>query len=202
MPPTHILLEKSERNWAKGLECTSSLSFTLSRNHYFFFVATYCFRIWYANRALRLYRRYQSVTNWFQNQRSFAKRRKEEEPVSSNYSSPLPIRADSIEHLPHPTLPRAVHLTPLSHHSSSIGPSPTRSDLFLEDHHQHQPVGGDRDDYLDQKALSLRRLGMPIPRTRRARPEPYQLEALRKLFSQTPNPSIEERGALAQEIGM
>lgn len=40
------------------------------------------------------------------------------------------------------------------------------------------------------------------PRSRRTRPEPYQLEALKKLFHRTPTPSIEERGALALEINM
>lgn len=39
-------------------------------------------------------------------------------------------------------------------------------------------------------------------RSRRTRPEPYQLEALRELFKRTPTPSIEERGALALEINM
>ncbi|KAJ6604673.1 hypothetical protein DFH09DRAFT_318207 [Mycena vulgaris] len=39
-------------------------------------------------------------------------------------------------------------------------------------------------------------------RQRRARPEPLQLDALKQLFSKTPTPSIEERSALALEIGM
>ena len=39
-------------------------------------------------------------------------------------------------------------------------------------------------------------------RPRRTRPEPHQLEALKKLFRRTSTPSIEERGALALEIGM
>lgn len=39
-------------------------------------------------------------------------------------------------------------------------------------------------------------------RARRSRPEPYQLEALKKLFHRTATPSIEERGALALEINM
>ena len=39
-------------------------------------------------------------------------------------------------------------------------------------------------------------------RARRTRPEPYQLEALKKLFHRTATPSIEERGALALEINM
>jgi Homeodomain len=42
----------------------------------------------------------------------------------------------------------------------------------------------------------------PLPRPRRTRPEPYQLDALKDLFTRTSNPSIEERSALALEIGM
>ncbi|KAJ6575138.1 hypothetical protein B0H19DRAFT_1127326 [Mycena capillaripes] len=39
-------------------------------------------------------------------------------------------------------------------------------------------------------------------RQRRARPEPLQLDALKQLYGKTPTPSIEERSALALEIGM
>jgi hypothetical protein len=39
-------------------------------------------------------------------------------------------------------------------------------------------------------------------RPRRSRPEAHQLDALKALYAKTPNPSIEQRGALALEIGM
>ena len=54
------------------------------------------------------------------------------------------------------------------------------------------------------KLTSPQRLGSgaPLSRPRRTRPEPHQLDALKKLFARTSNPSIEERGALALEIGM
>ena len=39
-------------------------------------------------------------------------------------------------------------------------------------------------------------------RPRRTRPEPWQLEALKKLFGRTKTPSIEDRQRLAAEIGM
>ncbi len=39
-------------------------------------------------------------------------------------------------------------------------------------------------------------------RPRRSRPEPYQLDALKELFSKTSTPTIEERSALALEVGM
>jgi hypothetical protein len=39
-------------------------------------------------------------------------------------------------------------------------------------------------------------------RPKRSRPEPYQLDALKRLFTKTHTPTIEERSALALEIGM
>ncbi|KAJ7783809.1 homeodomain transcription factor [Mycena maculata] len=50
--------------------------------------------------------------------------------------------------------------------------------------------------YRSTSAISL------SARQRRARPEPRQLDALKELFRKTPTPSIEERSALALEIGM
>jgi len=41
-----------------------------------------------------------------------------------------------------------------------------------------------------------------LARPRRSRPEPHQLDALKKLLHRTLTPSIEERSALALEIGM
>ena len=54
-----------------------------------------------------------------------------------------------------------------------------------------------------EKYNTVHRLGgVSLSRPRRTRPEPHQLDALKKLFARTSNPSIEERGALALEIGM
>lgn len=41
-----------------------------------------------------------------------------------------------------------------------------------------------------------------LSRPRRTRPEPYQLDALKDLFKKTATPSIDERSALALELGM
>lgn len=41
-----------------------------------------------------------------------------------------------------------------------------------------------------------------LSRPRRSRPEPHQLDALKRLLHRTLTPSIEERSALALEIGM
>lgn len=99
---------------------------------------------------------------------------------------------------------RAYHSFPpaTAHPSlaSSVGPSrgpsmPPSATPFSDSHvpHAHEP-----------KLAAVRRLAQsaPLSRPRRTRPEPFQLEALKKLFMRTSNPSIEERGALALEIGM
>lgn len=51
-------------------------------------------------------------------------------------------------------------------------------------------------------AMTERASSVSHSRPRRCRPEPYQLDALKKLFHRTSTPSIEERGALALEINM
>jgi hypothetical protein len=45
-------------------------------------------------------------------------------------------------------------------------------------------------------------LSQTFSRPRRSRPEPYQLDALKELFTKSATPTIEERSALALEIGM
>lgn len=55
----------------------------------------------------------------------------------------------------------------------------------------------------DARGFSLAEGRFPAgARPRRSRPEPYQLEALKKLYEETSSPSIEQRGALALEVGM
>jgi len=131
--------------------------------------------------------RYQSITNWFQNQRSLAKRRREaaglDDVQSRNNSTPSLVDSDALtEHL----LPSRMG-SPVPHAVSSPGVLPRHHPLAIS----HTPNG-------------FRHIAPQshISRPRRTRPEPYQLEALKELFARTPNPSIEERGALALEIGM
>lgn len=163
-------------------------------------------------------RRYQSITNWFQNQRSLAKRRKEEEagpstdepsaetslidfpkrdstlpPVSGHPSFALPPpalhpslglikktrRSPSVS-LPSAPTAAAVELSPLSRRST-----PTRR---LTPKRSSTPYNSTR------MTLSSR--------PRRTRPEPYQLDALRRLFKITSNPTIEQRTSLADEVNM
>ncbi|EIN14415.1 hypothetical protein PUNSTDRAFT_49209 [Punctularia strigosozonata HHB-11173 SS5] len=119
----------------------------------------------------RIGMRYQSITNWFQNQRSLAKKRREDEAsdVREREYAAFPPASSHPSLSSSSLLARSESLT--SMHSRSRSPYPSTAS--------------------SQQA-----------RPRRSRPEPYQLDALKALYAKTPNPSIEERGALALEIGM
>lgn len=152
-----------------------------------------------------LIRRYQSVTNWFQNQRSIAKKRKEDEDAqamamkdssssrSHTYSSFPPSSS-----VAHPSL----SVPPVKGHPSLPGfslssrtrRSPSAVPFF--DSRASSPRPSPYGTAMSERASSV------SSRSRRTRPEPYQLEALKKLFQRTATPSIEERGALALEINM
>jgi hypothetical protein len=129
--------------------------------------------------AVSIFRRYQSVTNWFQNQRSMAKRRMEEAqrserstPMSKSHRfSPFPSATDH-------SLPQSLSV--LLHRDISPAPSATGS-MVSSRTSPHPELSS---------------------RPRRSRPTPYQLDMLKTLYRQTPSPSIEERTALASEIGM
>ncbi|KAF5374916.1 hypothetical protein D9758_000549 [Tetrapyrgos nigripes] len=135
--------------------------------------------------AERIGMRYQSITNWFQNQRSTAKKRDGDSitpPEESRTYSAFPPPA------PPSLAPRTSHASVgLGRSRRSLSPAP-REDLSIS-------------------RRSLRRSSTPYgslmeSRPRRTRPEQYQLKALNQLYAKTSHPSIEERSALAQEIGM
>ncbi|KAG5645355.1 hypothetical protein DXG03_006417 [Asterophora parasitica] len=154
--------------------------------------------------AERIGMRYQSITNWFQNQRSLAKKRKEDEaeggppstsssttehhnesrtysafpPPSNHPSLGLPLPHTGYSSAPVSRAQRSLSISP-----SADGRSPRRS----SSRHSATPYG-----------TSM----APYSRPRRSRPEPYQLDALKDLFTKTATPTIEERSALAVEIGM
>lgn len=161
--------------------------------------------------AMFLFRRYQSVTNWFQNQRSIAKKRKEEDDAQAlSAKDHGHDRASSSRAHTYSPFPPS---TSVAHPSLSVPPATGHPSLGMSFHSRARrspsaiPV-------LDSRGSSPR----PSPygtamservvsasasaRSRRTRPEPYQLEALKKLFHRTATPSIEERGALALEINM
>jgi hypothetical protein len=147
----------------------------------------------------RIGMRYQSVTNWFQNQRSLAKKRLDDD-----------VTYDKTQHLynnGHPTADLSTDV-----------PSYSRDMLALETlafppRSSHPSVSAfmrreKRSPSVERSNASTSSRGSPyhciVPphRLRRTRPEPHQLDALQKLYNRTSNPSIEERGALALEVGM
>ncbi|KAL5519161.1 hypothetical protein ACEPAH_844 [Sanghuangporus vaninii] len=152
----------------------------------------------------RIGMRYQSVTNWFQNMRSVMKKRTEE-PQETDYQSAQSVKrreynvfdqstaSDNYPALPpaasHPSLSASIPTyLPASRSATPYGQEPQGQNNYGQ-----LPPGHQRRQLNNSDTLT---------RPRRTRPDPYQLEALRKLFARNPNPSIEERGALALEIGM
>lgn len=166
-------------------------------------------------------RRYQSVTNWFQNQRSLAKRRKEDGETGLDSRSSSPEGGDSSAYhrssnggsgsgsggdtsrqysaFPPPP-PHSMHPSLMTPFPNPNGPSKSTS-----------ASRGRRSESPSNEASSPRRAARRSvtpyssamsTRPRRTRPEPYQLDALKVLFTRTATPTIEERSALALEIGM
>ncbi|KAJ6610888.1 hypothetical protein B0H10DRAFT_396959 [Mycena sp. CBHHK59/15] len=141
--------------------------------------------------ASRFGMRFQTVTNWFQSQRSLAKKKKKDE----DYPDPTAGEGDS-----------SSLLSPPAAADSSAAPANRGR--------RSSSISSNTDDNFPSRSrrVSSRRSATPYgstsaavslsARQRRARPEPFQLDALKRLFSKTPTPSIEERSALALEIGM
>ncbi|KAH8119997.1 hypothetical protein DFH11DRAFT_1499386 [Phellopilus nigrolimitatus] len=141
--------------------------------------------------------KYQSVTNWFQNQRSLARKRLEEHELEAQSAQSTDHNDDSTtdsrsEPRTYAALPPAASHPSLGSTMTNRSSAPRSVSVSRMQIHE------------ESKVASIRRMGNsgPLSRPRRTRPEPYQLEALKKLFARTSNPSIEERGALALEIGM
>jgi len=143
----------------------------------------------------RLGMRYQSITSWFQNQRTLSRKKIQEEidagaRLQSDYA-----------------FERQFSAYPPSHGPSLASGSGSNIHSLPYD----RTRGAADYPHADESAYrkhSPRRYSVPystsssFSRPRRSRPEPYQLDALKELFTKTPTPSIEERSALAAEIGM
>jgi hypothetical protein len=153
------------------------------------------------------YRTLKSITNWFQNQRSQAKKRREDEAAERHKTSHMDHTHES---KPSSTLPPAS-----SHPSLSLPPPSSHPSLHISAKVKDLPnlsVPGralSRSDASPSPRRSTSRrsstpyhLTSALSRPRRTRPEPYQLDELKKLNQRTSNPTIEERSALALEIGM
>lgn len=142
-------------------------------------------------------RRYQSITNWFQNQRSLAKKRKEDEAEAA-----MTALSENRTYSAFPPPP------PANHPSLGLPPATTHPSLAAPSRRPRSPsISSSLADDLGRQRSTPRRsvtpYGSSVPsRLRRSRPEPYQLDALKRLFAKTPTPSIEERTTLSQDIGM
>ncbi|KAL0571976.1 hypothetical protein V5O48_009978 [Marasmius crinis-equi] len=149
--------------------------------------------------ADRIGMRYQSVTNWFQNQRSIAKKKKEDEV----YHPDMPLtdgRAYAAFPPPshfHPSLgfPSSTSHPSLPHAPTQMRRSVSPAFSYQEENHSFS------------RRSNPRRSATPYSvsvtsRPRRTRPEPHQLAALNELYQRNAHPSVEERTALAQEVGM
>jgi len=148
--------------------------------------------------AERIGMRYQSITNWFQNQRSLAKKRRDDD-VDVHFASASEHHGESRTYsgFPPPSNHPSLGLSQASGHYSAPVSRGYRSPSISPSMDEHPA------------RLSSRRSSTPystsassFSRTRRSRPEPYQLDALKDLYTKTQAPSIEERTALALEIGM
>lgn len=147
-------------------------------------------------------RRYQSVTNWFQNQRSLAKKRLDDDVALDKTSHPYSNDLSTADLSPdiHSDLRDSRDLHALE--SPALPPRsshPSVSGLIRRD---KRSPSIERSNASTSSRSSPYHCIIPPHRPRRTRPEPHQLEALQKLYSRTSNPSIEERNALALEVGM
>lgn len=175
------------------------------------------------------------MTNWFQNQRTQAKKHKEDpHPLTSSSSAtadgsshPSSVNDDdhgpSLTHLNFP--PRASHpsLVPDRHLPLPSLPflklsPPELDDVKVPRSRMSLPPSSNprlTSPRMRRSVTPYSRDREEMPRThegikgedaqsrpRRSRPEPYQLEALKKLLHRTSTPSIEQRNALAMDVGM
>jgi len=140
------------------------------------------------------------VSNWFQNQHNLAQKikRDEDNEISISSKPPPDYSRDMRQYstLPPPTQHPSLPLPPvdspsLVHQNQQRSPSPSTMDGDMS------PRRTPRRSTTPYGSMSI-----SFSRPRRSRPVPYQLDALKELFRKTSTPTIEERSALAQEIGM
>jgi Homeodomain len=203
----HIPQERKERNWVIVLACECISLISLLQ----------CSTPVCLHRA----RRYQSITNWFQNQRSLAKRRREEgagpstdDPSAETSMIDFPKRDPRLSTFPPSSRHSSLALHPPPSHTSlgamatarrspsvSLPSAPTAAVVELSPvSRRSTPTRRSTPRRSSTPYQDIRR---PLSaRPRRTRPEPYQLDALRRLFTITSNPTIEQRTSLADEVNM
>ncbi|KAF9531867.1 homeobox domain-containing protein [Crepidotus variabilis] len=155
--------------------------------------------------AASLGMRYQTIMNWFQNQRNLDKKKRDNQDDATSLSGLVPKSEFVHEKRHYSAFPPPSHphpslaLPPPTSHPSLMHPSMSRRSLSVS-----PPMDGRSPRRSSSRHSTTPYTSAPpaFARPRRTRPEPYQLEALKKLFRKTATPTIEERSALALEIGM
>lgn len=100
---------------------------------------------------------------------------------------PPPSHHHSSLAFPPPSFHPSLNHGPVLRRSPSISPSMEERSPRRSSSHRHTTPYG---------------ISATFSRPRRSRPEPFQLEELKRLYKQTSTPTIEVRSALALEIGM
>lgn len=110
---------------------------------------------------------------------------------------------------PHDTRHYSAFPPPSHHHSSLAFTPPSFHPSFshVPDLRRSPSISPSMEERSPRRSSSHRNttpygISGTFSRPRRSRPEPYQLEALKQLYKQSSTPTIEERSALALEIGM
>ncbi|KIY46303.1 homeobox-domain-containing protein [Fistulina hepatica ATCC 64428] len=147
----------------------------------------------------------EAVQTWFSNHKARAKKRESRQAT--------PLTAPPINLPPptqHPSLPpqsgfaqpprHLDELLPLDFDNLSPSPHVIRSPGHRVKRSASPYPTPRRND--DRRARSANQPSLTDVRPRRSRPEPYQLSALKALFTQTQRPSPDQRMRLAREIGM
>lgn len=137
---------------------------------------------------------HQSISNWFQNQRDFTGTRNHDERPDEPAVSTLTSEYHR------GTWKKSIHSSSINCVSPSRSLYPSTSSSRFR---RSPSISPSLDGRMSRRS-STNPYGnlSSVRRPRRSRPEPYQLDALKDLFLKTETPSIDERNALALEIGM
>jgi hypothetical protein len=140
------------------------------------------------------------VTNWFQNQRSLAKKRLDLD------DEPFPDKLQHLDSSGNPLPDPPTDILSYSRDRSTLAtmafpPRSSHPSVSALIKRERRSPSAERSNASSSSRGPYHSI-LPSHRPRRTRPEPHQLEALQKLYNRTSNPSIEERGALALEVGM
>ncbi|KAK7063799.1 Homeodomain transcription factor [Favolaschia claudopus] len=164
--------------------------------------------------AQRIGMRYQTIIDWFRTQRNL------DRGSIDQYPPTAAAAAESFPPISSPPNPRHSHLYPILPPISTLPPAASHPSLLNRRYPPPPPVPEDHYYAIhndDRRSPSPYNTTSPFrtrdnhtalssfsttTRPRRGRPDTFQLNSLRRLLSKTPTPSLEERSALAVEIGM